>query len=383
MYCFYKYYLSYSKSESKPIYLYLAGIFSGICVLVHPISLFHSAIGVLVLYVFLFIKHRKLALNWKHISVGALLFLILFMVFFSQTFNILSSLMKRKAAGHNEQADTGFSRLFQWSLDPARYSGAVPPIYFSFGQMHGKWTLPFLVFGVVFLLLRRKDQDLFLLAWLVGLYLVLHRDLFGIDIFLHRSLSASAHIFAPLTAIGAVYVGTFISSITGIKKEVSHYLKYIFAGIFIYFAISVNMASASESLNKNTYNHPLLTLNDAELEAAQWVLENVDEAYNTSLLGIPHTPEFLSATAKKIRWFAAVAERPTRFYYLLSDEVRNHNFKNDYLILDYTMLVALQNQEPFAGLLKEIQSFEQNDLVNHTLLYDKNYIKVYKLETEN
>src|SRR3989344_1792462 len=66
MYCFYKYLISYSKEESKPIYLYIAALLAGINLLIHPLTFFHSAAAVAILYIFLSINQKKFVFSWKH-----------------------------------------------------------------------------------------------------------------------------------------------------------------------------------------------------------------------------------------------------------------------------------------------------------------------------
>ena len=183
LYCFYKYFVSYSKENSKPLYIYLAALFLGIDMLLHPLVFFHSAVGLIVLYAFLAIKQKKIVFNWRHVIVSALIFLSLFLLFPYQTFNIFPQFTR----GNSEEAKTfDFSRLSQWSLNPKDYTGSVPAGYFSFREMNGLWTLPFLLLGILFLALRREERDIFMLAWLVSLYLVLHRDIIGKASFLHR-----------------------------------------------------------------------------------------------------------------------------------------------------------------------------------------------------
>ncbi|MBI2658936.1 hypothetical protein HYX05_02420 [Candidatus Woesearchaeota archaeon] len=256
-------------------------------------------------------------------------------------------------------------------MDPKDFAGSVPPSYFSFKEMHGLWTLPFLLLGTLFIALRREEKDLLLMAWLIGLYLVLHRDFIGKASFLHRSLSATAHIFAPLTAIGAVYLGSFLK----LSSNYNKFLKYGVATIFVYFALSVNMASASKILNKNTYNDFFGTLNEQEYQAAQWILENVPASANITVLGIPYTPDnVLSVTSKKIRWFAAVSQHVTRFYFLREDKDKILKSRDWYIMLDYTMLGPLNDKETF----NKMQLFEKNALANHSLAYGKDNIRVYK-----
>ncbi|MBI3035450.1 hypothetical protein HYY71_03935 [Candidatus Woesearchaeota archaeon] len=383
LYCFYQYFISYSKEKSKPLYLYLTAVFLGISLLVHPLSLFHSGLGIAALYLFLSIKQKKLVFNWRHIAVSFVIFLALFLLFPYQTFNIFPRLgTKTDAEQSVEKApieSIDISRIFKWSLDPNDYVGSVPSSYFSYKEMHGLWTLPFLLFGILFLLFRRQERDMLLLAWLASLYLVLHRDLIGKAAFLHRSLSATQHIFAPLTAVGAVYAGSFFK----LPSNYNRYLKYAVVFAFAYFVFSVNMAGASQILNKEVYNPYnqngfLTSINQEEAQASQWVLENVPQEYNLSVLGIPHTDDFISATAKKIRWMAAVSQHVNRFYYLMSNKEEVLKSPDWYIMVDYTTLLPLQDREPFKSMLNDALEFEKNALVNRTLVYNKNNIRVYK-----
>lgn len=383
LYCFYRYFINYSKENSKPHYLYLTSLFLATQILVHPLSFFHSAFGLAVLYAFLAIKRKGFAFNLKHIGVSAIIFIVLFMLFPYQTFNIFSQLGRGSTEG-KLQPSFDLSRIFQWSLNPKDYAGSVPESYFSFSGMHGLWTLPFLLIGILILAWRREERDLLLLAWLVSLYLVLHRDLIGKATFLHRSLSATAHIFAPLTAIGAVY----IASVVKLPSNFNTYLKYALVIIFVYFAFFVNMKEAYAVLNKNTYNpNPingkltydfLKILTEPQFQAAQWVLENAPPDYNLSVLGYPHQPNFLQATAYKIRWFAAVSQHVSRFYYLYDNQAEMMNNPKWYFVLDYTMLEAVQDKETFDNM----QIFEKETLANYTLAYNKDDIRVYKLEAK-
>jgi hypothetical protein len=369
LYCFYRYYLSYSDGDKNPKYLYLCALFLGINILIHPMVFFHSSMALLTLFIALTIKKKRLIFNIKHIIISAVIFMILFMLFPFQTFNIFPNLMPDRADISSDESGFQVLRLFHWSLDPQKYSGSVPASYFSFSAMHGLWTLPFLLLGLIFLAIRREDKDIFLLAWILSLYLVLHRDLIGMGTFLHRSLSATQHIFAPIMAIGAAY----LFSILKLPSNISKYLKYSLILLFIYFSFSINMASASQIIGKDTYNNPLTTLSRGQYEAAEWLLYNSDPKINVTILGIPHQQNYLSATAKKIRWFAAVSQKVSRFYFLAGDEEAKIKIKEEYVLLDYTMV---PDQETF----DKMQEIELNSLSNHSLLYDKNDIRVYKLE---
>ena len=373
LYCFYKYFTTYTKQDNRPIYLYLTAVFLGINILVHPLAFFHSVAGLAVLYLVLSVKQKKIVFNWKHVVFSAMIFLALFSIFPYQTFNIFPQFARGHAASPKTH-NFDLSRLFQWSLDPRDFAGSVPPSYFSFSEMHGLWTLPFLLLGIVILLLKRKESDLFFLAWLISLYLVLHRDLIGKSTFIHRSLSASAHIFAPLAAIGAVYIASTIK----LPSNLGKFAKYAIASVFVIMAFSINHAYASKIINKDTYNPNTASgfftaLNMQEFEAAKWALENVPASANITVLGIPYKDNFLDATSKKIRWFAAISEHVTRFYYLREDKGEILKSREWYIMLDYTMLGPLNDKKTF----NEMQEFENKNLTGRELIYDKDGIRVY------
>ena len=382
LYCFYKYFISYSRESSKPAYIYLTALFLGIDLLVHPLVFFQSAVTLTVMYILLSIKHikqKKFVFNWKHLAISAAILLLLFMSFPVQTFNILPQIAKKSVTQEQKERGLDLSRLLQWSLNPKDYAGSVPPSYFSFREMHGLWTLPFLLLGILFLALRREERDLFLLAWLIALYLVLHRDIIGKASFLHRSLSASAHIFAPLAAVGAVYLANAIK----LPKNYNKYLKYAVAAVFIYFALTVNMAYASKLVSKNTYNPNTIdgffsSLNAQEFQAAQWILENAPASVNVTVLGIPYQENVLPITSKKIRWLGAASQHVNRFYYFLENKEDILKSKEWYIMMDYTMAGPLNDRETF----NYMQQFEKNISATHALAYDKDNVRVYRIEAK-
>ncbi|MBS3095915.1 glycosyltransferase family 39 protein [Candidatus Woesearchaeota archaeon] len=374
LYCFYKYLINYDKKENTPIYLYFTALFSGISFLIHPLAFLHVVFSLILFYIFIAIKNKRLYINANHIIISILIFLILFFMFPYQNFRIFPEF-----SGNKEESvfKLSLSRIFSWSPNAEDFIGSVPPSYFSYREMHGLWTLPFLVIGLSVLIINRKERDLLLLAWLIGLYIMLHRDLFGKAEFLHRSLSATAHIFSPIMAIGAIYLINLVKVNFPYKK----FVKYGIALIFIYFALSINMPAASKILNKEIYNPYtqsgfFTTLNDAEFQASQWILDNAPKNVNVTVLGIPYQDQVLSATSKKIRWMAAVSQHVTRFYYFREDKEIILKSPEWYIMLDYTMIGPLNDQETFNFM----QDFEKTALSNHTLVYNKDNIEVYKFE---
>ncbi|MAG92104.1 hypothetical protein CMO83_05505 [Candidatus Woesearchaeota archaeon] len=370
LYAFYMYYTTYSKDGSKPIYLYIMSLLLAVNLLVHPLVFFHSAVGLFVLGIALFIKDRKIPFNVKHLGIALILFVILLAIFPYQTGNVFVSFQQ----GGDEGKKASIASLFSWAPNPADFAGSVPTEYFSFGAMHGLWTLPFLLIGLGVLLVRRERRDIFLLAWLISLYLILHRDLIGKATFLHRSLSATAHIFIPITVIGAVSIPSLIK----LPQNYRSFLKYGLAILVVALALVYNLPNAFSTLN-NSYDSPLARLNPSQIEASEWLRDNIGENQNVSIIGPP--PQIL----QKVWWMASYSHRTSAYfegflawkiYEENREEIIQNHLSGDYLLLDYTDISLLSDR----SLVNQWQAFEQNTLQNHTLLYNKNNIRVYKYE---
>jgi len=371
LYCFYMYYTTYSKDKNKPIYLYLMSIILAINLLIHPLVFFHSAVGLFVLAIALAIKQKKIHFNLKHIGISLLFFLILVSIFPYQTGNVVLTFIKPSS---EELKISPISRLFQWSLDPEDYVGSVPASYFSFKDMHGLWTLPFLLVGILILAIRRENRDIFLLAWLISLYLVLHRDLIGKFTFLHRSLSATAHIFVPITIIGALSMFSMFK----LSKMYKTFLKYGAAILVVALILNYNLPQAY-SILYSAYDGPFARLNLAQIEVSEWIRDNVPEDLNVSVIGPP--PQIM----QKVWWMASYSHRPSNYFegfmiWETYDEIREETLRshllNDYIVMDYTDIGLLSDRRLFDQWL----AFEQQNLANHKLIYNKDNIRVYKYE---
>ncbi|MBW2976433.1 glycosyltransferase family 39 protein [Candidatus Woesearchaeota archaeon] len=370
LYCFYMYFTTYSKEKSKPVYLYIMALLLAINMMIHPLAVFHSLLGIFVLGIALAIKLRKFPFNLKHLGIAMALFLVLFTVFPYQTGNVFKTFTREQKS----DSEASFSRLFRWSFNAEDFTGSVPPEYFSFSKMHGLWTLPFLLIGILALALRRQNRDLFLLAWLFSLYLVLHRDIVGKAELLHRSLSATAHIFIPITVLGVFSIASFIK----IPKLYNSFLKYGAAALIVVLTLIYNMPQAYSTLDQ-AYDSPIIRLTPAQVEVSEWLKDNIDENQNVSVIGQP------SQIMQKVWWMASFSHRVSNFfegfltwrYWEDNREVivRDH-ILNDVIVMDYTDLLAIGNKE----LLDQWSSFEKQNLANHTLLYDRENIRVYKYE---
>jgi len=370
LYCFYIYFLSYNKNNNRSIYLYLTGILLGIQIMIHPLSFFHSAIGIFILGIILAIKEKKLPINIKHIGIFFAIIIILLSIFPYQTGNIIKTFTREQST---EESKYNFERAFQWSLDPQKFGGSVPPSYFSYKEMHGLWTLPFLLIGIAVLLIRRQNKDIFLLTWLISLYLVLHRDMIGKTELLHRSLSASAHIFIPITVIGILAIPSLIK----LSRKYSEYLKYTMVISFVALTLIYNYPQAKTSL-ESAYNSPFSRLNPEQIEVSEWLMQNIPEDQNISVIGPP--PQLMQRTW----WIAGYSQRVSHYFegfltwgrFKDNPEFAKYHLLNDYLLFDYSDIGIISDRR----LAEQWINFEQQNMRNHTLVYNKNNVRVYHYE---
>ncbi|MEK6869715.1 MAG: hypothetical protein AABX74_05765, partial [Nanoarchaeota archaeon] len=339
--------------------------------MIHPLSFFHSLVGIFVLGIALLIKTRKLPMNWKHIGITIVLFLILLAIFPYQSGNVIKSFGKDSKREHEYPS---LSRLLQWAPDPKDFVGSVPESYFSFKDMHGLWTLPFLLIGILFLIMRRENRDIFLLAWLISLYLILHRDFIGKFFFLHRSLSATAHIFVPITVIGALSIPSLIK----LPNNYGRFLKYGAAILVVALAFAYNFPQAQSTL-ESAYDSPLIRLNPAQLGVSQWLKDNLNENQNVSIIGPP------SEIMQKVWWMASFSHRTSFFFegFLKwktfeknREETVRYHLLNDYIVFDYSDIALLSDR----SIAEQWLEFEKQNMGKHTLLYNKGNIRVYKYE---
>ena len=400
LYSFYMYYTTYSKEKNKPIYLYIMSFLLAINAFIHPLVFFHSLAGIFVLAVALGIKLRKIPFNAKHIGVSLVILVVLFAMFPYQTGNVIVSFTKSSTP--EESKHPVISRLLQWAPNHKDFVGSVPRSYFSFEQMIGYWgflddgklqgvntdsgffkklsvnitnlLFIFLIIGITILFIRRENRDIFILAWLISLYLVLHRDLIGKFTFLHRSLSATAHIFFPIIAIGALSIFSLIK----IKKIYKTYLKYGLAVLIVAFTLIYNFPAAHSTLD-NAYDSPFLRLNPAQIEVSEWIKDNSDEDQNVSVIG--PIPDLM----QKVWWMASYSHRVSSYfegfftwpqYEENREEIIRYHILNDYVVFDYTDIALLSDRSVAERWLE----FERQNFANHTLLYNKDNIRVYHYE---
>ncbi|MFH1317239.1 MAG: DUF6541 family protein [Candidatus Woesearchaeota archaeon] len=357
IYLFYMYFINYKKKEEKTIYMYLLAILLAINLLLHPMGFFHSIAALAIIYLLLALKEKKIfIINLKTLILPIITFLIIIAIFPYQTGNVIKSFQGSPSI---EGTSGDISRLFSWFKKPDNLGG-VPEIYFSFADMNGIWIIPLILIGIIFLVLRRKTQDIFMLGWLISLYIVIHADVIGKGPFVHRSLAASNMVFAPLAAIGILAIISFIP----LAKQKRQIVKYGLITAFIILAIIYNIIPSISMLN-TFYESPLSRLNPFQFEVSQWLTANTDKDDVILDLG--------TSSLAKQRWMQYISQR---HFNGINIEELEQGIPNTHVIYDYSDLVLMGDRNTFDQLV----SNEQQNFNNSQPIYNKENIRVYRIE---
>jgi len=350
LYCFYKYCVSYLNKEEKPIYIYIMALLLAINFFIHPMDFFHYVAALLITSIFFLIKEKKQFFNIKRVFTSLILFLLVISLFPLQTMNVVVT------AENTDQTDAwDISRLFYWFKMPSQDTGT-PLTYFSYKEVVAPyWTIPLIFLGILFLILRRNKKDLVMLGWLVSLYIMIHLDFIGKGR-VHRSLSGTAHIFYPLMVLGILYLPSMIQALKQYKHQIKRLALVLFV-ILMFVSIGIN---ANTSL-KGAYLG-ISRVNPAQYELTKWLKLNTPEDSDMYHIG--------SISQQKTRWIRTISQRYTV-------ENRYDERNKTHVIVDYSDFMLIKDQNN----INKIQKWEEQHMINSTLIYDKNFIKVYKLET--
>ncbi len=350
LYCFYEYGEKDEHGANKKHYLYLMALLLAANFFIHPMTFFHSVLALVFCGMFFLMKEKKRFFSWKQVCIAALIFIIVLSIFPYQTLNVVVKSEKQKGL----QSDQGdFSRLFSW-FKPQKDNQGVPPAYFSYKDMIGPlWTVPLVLLGILFLLLRRNKKDLIMLAWLVSLYIMVHLDVIGKGR-VHRSLSGTAHLFYPLMILG-IY---FIISIIPYIKNYQMPLK-VASGIILVVILFPTIGISAYNSLKDAYPG-ISRVNPYQLELAGWMRESDNIPVDAELYHMG------SLSLAKTRWLWMLGHR-----YLIERESDITNVT--YMIIDYSDFAQMGNQQ----LVNQLKSFENEKFANKTAIYQTPYIKVF------
>jgi len=350
LYSYYRYLVSFNEDRTKPIYAYLTGILLAIQFFIHIQALLGSGLALVFFTLFFIIKQRKIPFNLKHISVSVLIMIVLLVSFYRFPISETEYSQSQQSIGLRPSK---FYLLFKW-YEPIR-PGKVSEAYTSFRTMHnGLWVIPLFVLGLLFLLIRRENKDLLMLAWFIAFYITIHATIIGAGR-VDRFMETEAHVLYPIAIIGLLAIPSFIKSV-----KYRGYAKYGLAFLFVIFILFTSVKPAYSSL-KGAYGG-LMRITPEQYEASEWLKDNLPEESNILVQG--------TAIYTKKKWIRALSHRNI-LWELDSRGIENRT----HAMVDYSDLVKMGNQDAFNAL----NSWESSFLANSTLLYDKSYIKVYEL----
>ncbi|MFH1590438.1 MAG: hypothetical protein ABIC95_00780 [archaeon] len=360
VYCYYRYTQSVLNGKEKKTYMFLAAAFLGIAPFFHPAT---GLLGISVLGSYtalLLILKRKLPFRISTAIIGVVIFAALFLPFYSDY------------AGQGQSALGSFKiqhlgTLFTWYTHPSPQDN---PIMYDFSKVHGgMWTIPFILAATLLLIVRRQPRDIALLAWLIGLYLMLHADVLGFHVHADRILKGSSHIFYPLVAIAFFMLPSFIP----VKKDIKGWIRI---GAMVVLALLIFTLNKPPVIKYLEDPYPVHTrISQAQLELADWMAANLPEHAIVYSMG--------QLTYPKERFTHVLSERafmPGRYlsYEAAEEMVAKYPITDHttHLLFDYSDWVMVGEQgKPYIAQLQQAEAALTGD--HTTLVYDQNYIKVY------
>ncbi len=356
LYAFYKYYTSlYGKEEL--VYLYILTLLLGAQYLLHMQGLVVSAVILPFSLLFITLNHRKIPkLNFRHLGICAVIFVIIaapFALIYAGSF-----------AGQLTAQPTidKIARITTWGINKEMIQGAFPNFFVEFSAEYSMVMLPFLLLGILFLVLRRQDKDMLMLSWVAAMYFILHIDVFmgAAEGRAARMVLAETQIFYALMALGIAFLASF-------ARENKLAIKL---GIAAAFILLIGMTTGKAFYNNLNDAYPaILRLTPQQMEAAEWIGKNLPENAVIYDLG--------TLTYQKTRWMLAASRRhvlPYRgeFKADFTEGLELHN----YFMADYSDISRI-NDPRMEQQSAAIRQVEQQ--LNKTPVYDKSNIRIYDL----
>lgn len=353
IYAYYKWLDSYYNKKTENLHLYLTTFLLGGQFLIHPQGFFVSFMTIIVYSVIMAVKYKALMFkgNLKNIAICAVIFLVMVSPFL-YIYTHGSGGAKIRPGLKNVE------RLFEWGIDEKEAPGTgFPATFFSFEHNFGtKWMILFVVFGLLFVVMKRTNKNLLMLSWFIAVYLTIHFDVFGISDLgrVARGLVAEGPIFFCLAALGIMFLASFVK----VKKDIKNMGVLVLALILFFPAIKAGHGSMEAAYRG------VARVSEAQLEVAEWIDENLPLKAYILQYGVLYPKE---------RYMEAVAHR---YIYRGRDDWREKSEQigvlPNYVMIDYTDFTALNNKPA----LEQLKSIESN-FVNATKVYDKKGIKVF------
>lgn len=358
LYCFYMYFTSLYEKE-KPVYLYILILLLLAQYLLHMQGLVVSLAILPFTALLMLLNKRKMPQITRriilHFGIASLIFIIIaaqFIIIYAGSF--AGQLTAEPTIGK-------FQRITTWGINYEMVQGAFPKAFITFSEEYPIILLPFLLLGILFLVLRRKDKDVLMLSWLIAMYFILHLDVFtgAAEGRAARMVLAETQIFYSLIALGIVFAVSFVK-----KNEA---VKYGAAAAFVLVIVLTTGKNVYGTLEDSYAG--LARITPQQLQAAEWIDKNLPENSLVYDLG--------TLTYAKTRWMLAASRRHVLPYRgeFKADFTKGLKFHN-YFMADYSDFSRI-NDPRISQQMQGIEEAEKQ--INKTPVYNQNNIRIYDL----
>lgn len=368
-----------SSGKGNVIYLFIAVALLLSQYMLHVQGFAASMVFIAVFTALMAIRFRKLPLSRANIP---------YLVISALAFLAVAAPFAAIYLGAPENAPVfKFSRLFEWGISPDYLVGSYPPAFTAFSAEYPKFVLPFLFSGLVLLairlfLVKSNVRELFLLSWLIGVYIILHMDVFLLSNLarLARMLVLENYVFYSLIALSVAWLPSTVSSILKLDRRIVSAAAYSLAAVLVISLVMTSGKAAYSSL-KDAYPG-IARVTPAESEFAEWLGANVPEK---SYIYDPTTRIMGQWRYAKIRWMLAISQRHigTNDFGTISDTGHGYVDKdNVYFLFDYSDAALLASSPDYRqqaeALASQLQQVEVSMFNGASPLYDTNNIRLYR-----
>ena len=370
IYAAYRYIESFQEKRPKLVYLLLATILIAVQFFIHPQAIIVSVLPLAIFSLIFMFKERIIFVNSGHIIIALVLILLLTFSFVQFPLGKTSIYTKNLGQAKDPRSSYGMDIFFKWygSLIPAGFHSEA---YWSSANIYNSFLIVFVILGVIYLILRRKNQDLLILSMLLSFYLLMHFSVLAFGR-AERLIETEAHIIYPLMVIGALIALPNLVSLFKVSKEIKLILKYGFAVILVLIFVLTIGINNYKTLKEAYPGNARIT--QPQYDASEWMRANLPAEADVYIFRndfptvLPIFQNNFPTFYTKKKWIQALSMRHMDWN---SQDATN----STHMLLDMSDVYAVYGKQGTDEAQKETETY----IGNATLLYDKNYIRVYKV----
>lgn len=311
LYAYLKYTSSYLDGLEKSIYLYITALLCAIQFLFHPEGIFISFILIFVCTILLILTERRFPFSIKTAFLSSLIFILVVAPFIKYPLGFQRNINQDWLGDSFKFQE--FSSLLHWAPNNIPY---LPEMgVFSLMYPLPKILFSLIVLGLIYLIYNHRRQDMFLLGWFIGYYLLVHLNVVGLSSRIHRFLNMEAHILLPIAILGLFWLVKMALNLASISKKYAAIIIVLLLLYPMYVDIKGIIVSAP-SRSDNKY-----------LTACNWISENIPAEDRLLLFGV--------ASYAQRKWIQALCQRESVYDDIsaYSEDIDNRTF--NYIFIDF------------------------------------------------